>query len=257
MNQAKKEISSFWNKIPCGMREFTHLPEGSKEVFDSIEKKRYTSDYFMFDIIPFHKYSGLKILEVGCGIGIDLLQFARHGAIVYGVDFSSKSLKLAKKRFSYYGIDGDFLEADAESLPFPDNTFDFVYSWGVIHHTPNTGQAAREIIRVCKPGGNIFVMLYHKNSLVALQAYMLYGVFHGKPFTSIDEILANHLESPGTKAFTRKAAQELFEGLLSQEIRTIVTRYDLRVTRNIFLPRWCRCFVPSQLGWFMIIEGQK
>jgi ubiquinone/menaquinone biosynthesis C-methylase UbiE len=247
----------FWNDAPCGTKEFSNLSEGSKEFFDSIEKKRYTADSFMLDIVPFNKYRGNKVLEVGCGVGTDLLQFARQGATVFGVDLSVKSIELAQKRFRLYGIDGTFLQADAESLPFPDDVFDFVYSWGVIHHTPNTEQAAREIMRVCKPGGHIFVMMYHKSSLVVVQAYLLHGLLRRKPFRSIDEIIANHIESPGTKAFTKRTAASLFPGLVSQRIRTIVTRYDVRIGRNRFLPQWCTRLVPSQLGWNLIIEGQK
>ena len=163
---------------------------------------------------------------------------------------------MAQKRFQLYGINGAFFQADAESLPFPVDVFDFVYSWGVIHHTPDTEQAASEIMRVCKPGGHIFVMVYHKPSLVVLQAYLLYGLLCGKPFRSIDEIIANHIESHGTKAFTKGTAAQLFPGLVSQRIRTIVTRYDVRIGRNRFLPRWCTHLVPHQLGWNLIIEGK-
>jgi ubiquinone/menaquinone biosynthesis C-methylase UbiE len=256
-SQAKEQIARFWNSSPCGTREFANLTEGNREFFEAIEKRRYTADSFMLDVVPFNEYRNCRILEVGCGTGTDLLQFARQGAIVFGIDLSLKSVELARKRFQIYGMNGTFLQTDSESLPFHDSTFDLVYSWGVIHHAPDTAQAAREILRVCKSGGHVFVMIYHRLSLVSLQAYLLYGLLRGKPFRSIDDIIANHIESLGTKAFTRRAASHLFSGLASQQMQTIVTRYDLRITRNRFLPKWCTRLVPSSLGWNLIIKGRK
>jgi len=93
-------------------------------------------------------------------------------------------------------------------------------------------------------------------SICRLSRYLLYGLLRGKPFRSINEIIANHIESPGTKAFTKCTAAQLFPGLVSQRIRIIVTRYDVRIGRNRFLPQWFTHLVPYQLGWNLIIEGK-
>ena len=211
----------------------------------------------MREVVGFDQWPGKKVLEVGCGLGTDLLQFARGGAEVYGIDLTQKGASLTRKRLALYGLQGRISVADSESLPFESDYFDLVYSWGVIHHTPNTQVAAREIVRVCKPGGRIMVMLYHRRSLLALQAWVYYGLLRGKPLVRPSEIISERLESPGTKVYTPSEARELFNGVKNIKIQTIVTRYDLRVGRRSFLPSWLRHVVPSQLGWFMVVNGMK
>ncbi len=147
--------------------------------------------------------------------------------------------------------------ADCEQLPFVDATFDFVYSWGVIHHTPDTDKAAREIVRVVKPGGQVTVMIYNRRSLVALQAYLVYGLLKGRPLRRIAEIIATHLESPGTKAYTVREARGLFPSLEDVSITSVVTPYDLRIGRNRYLPHWVGSIMPQSLGYFMVIQGKK
>jgi ubiquinone/menaquinone biosynthesis C-methylase UbiE len=100
--------------------------------------------------------------------------------------------------------------ADAEDLPFFDNSFDLVYSWGVLHHSPNTPQTIREVFRVLRPGGVARIMIYHKYSIVGYMLWVRYGLFIGCPFRQLHDIYANHLESPGTKAYSMKEAKEMF-----------------------------------------------
>ena len=133
----------------------------------------------------------------------------------------------------------------------------WVYSWGVIHHTPNTAEAARELMRVCKAQGRILVMVYHRWSLLALQAWLIYGLLRGKPFRSAAQIISERVESPGTKVYARREALSLFNQLKHVQIQTIFTRYDLRLGRRLFLPRWLRKVIPSRWGWFMVIRGAK
>ena len=217
----------------------------------------------MPELVCFENWKGKKVLEVGCGIGTDLIQFLRAGADVYGIDLPERSVALAKKRLSLYGFDPmQISHVDAEGLKFPDNHFDLVYSWGVLHHTPNIEKAISEIHRVLKPEGNICIMLYHKPSLVVLQLYLLNGLFKMKPFRDVDEIIANHLESPGTRAFTRKQTENLFQRFNNLSIQTVVTRYDLRYfrdrhKRDKYFPDWFRKFIPNCLGWYIVIKGKK
>lgn len=253
----KKRVKGFWEKRPCGSQDVTSVEEGSLEFFEAVERMRFEGDDFMFDIVGFNQWKGKKVLEVGCGLGTDLLQFARGGADVYGIDLTEKGATLTHKRLQLYGLEGTILVGDGESLPFSSNYFDLVYSWGVIHHTPNTEEAARELMRVCKPNGRILVMVYHRRSFVALQAWLFYGLLRGKPWRSAREILAEHLESPGTKVFAPNEALALFDGLKNAQVETVVTRYDLRIGRRLFLPRWLRKVTPSRWGWFMVIRGAK
>lgn len=253
----KDRVKDFWERNPCGVKDAVSAEEGSLAFFEAIERTRLQGDDFMGDVIGFDQWKEKKVLEIGCGLGTDLLQFARGGAEVYGIDLTERGVSLTRRRLALYGLRGVVLVADGESMPFASDSFDLVYSWGVIHHTPDPGVAAREAVRVCKPNGRVLVMLYHRWSLVALQAWVFYGLLRGRPWRSSREIIAEHLESPGTQVFTREAARALFDGLRDLAIRTIVTRYDARIGRRIFLPRWVRRAVPSRWGWFMVVSGTK
>lgn len=256
--ELKRSVQRYWDETPCGTRYISKTdPPASKEFYEKIDRERYGGDSFMRRLVPFEEQRGQRILEIGCGIGTDLAMFARAGARATGVDLSRGSLTLAKKRCGLENLPGYLIQADAERLPFPDATFDFVYSWGVLHHTPDIRQALREAIRVCRPGGKLFVMLYHRHSLVALQVWVRYGLLRLKPFSSFGKLLAEHMESPGTRAFTRAEASRLFPGLREISVRPVLTRYDLRVGRRLFLPSWLQRCLPQQLGWFLVINARK
>jgi ubiquinone/menaquinone biosynthesis C-methylase UbiE len=184
------------------------------------------------------------------------VKFARAGARATGVDLSDASAGLARRRLGFEGLSGSVAISDIENLPFPDATFDFVYSWGVIHHTEDPQSAAREVVRVLRPGGEFAVMVYHRRSLLCLQAYLVYGLAQGKPFSSIDEIARDHLESFGTKVLSRQQARDLFPGI-PVRITHVLTPYDLRVGRTRYLPKAFGALIPDYFGYFMVIEGRK
>lgn len=253
----KKRVRLFWNRSPCGMKDVQGQQEGSKAFFRALERNRYDGDDFMPRLVQFQRYSGRAVLEVGCGLGTDFVQFARAGAKGFGIDLSERSLALTAGRLKAEGLSGSLLQADAEKVPFKDGTFDLVYSWGVLHHTPDTARAVRELIRVCKPGGEILVMLYHLHSLVTAQVWVRYGLLRGKPFSDPRRLIADHIESPGTKAFTKEEALGLFPNVSEIRARPVMTRYDMRVSRRGFLPRFLRRLVPAGLGWFLVIHARK
>src|ERR1041385_1659202 len=155
-----------WSQDPCGAEYDRDHPLGTREFFDTIEQHRY-SEYapWMPTVMGFDRFAGAHLLEIGCGMGSDLVQFARGGAICTGVDITPRSIEIARHRFALYGQPGNFAVADAEHLPFSDESFDVVYSNGVLHHTPDTAAAVRELHRVLRPGGTARVMLYHRQSL--------------------------------------------------------------------------------------------
>jgi ubiquinone/menaquinone biosynthesis C-methylase UbiE len=256
MMTEKESVREFWDTTPCGTRDLALTP-GSKEFFEAIEQHRYRMEPFIRTYARFPEWKHQRVLEVGCGVGTDLLQFARAGASVHGVDLSRRSVDLARRRLELYGYKGDVREADAEALPFGDGTFDLVYSWGVIHHTPEPPQAVREIYRVLKPGGRICVMIYHKYSLLTAQAYLACGMLRLQPLRRIDDIIANHVESPGTRVYSRKDAARLFQGFADVTIETVLTPYDIRFARERYLPAWVMRLIPNALGWFMVVCGRK
>jgi SAM-dependent methyltransferase len=252
-----ENVARFWNANPCGSRLANGAESGTPEFFERTEGARYALEPFIRDFARFEDWTGQKVLEVGCGTGADLSMFARCGAQAWGIDLTHNGASLASKRLAYRGCEARVAVGDSESLPFPDGMFDLVYSWGVIHHTANTPLAARELTRVARPGGCIIAMIYNRRSLVALQTYLYYGLGQGKPRQSLRELMAAHLESPGTKGYTLSESQALFAGLENVRVTPVVTPYDLRIGRDRFLPAWMRHLVPRQLGYFIVIEGVK
>jgi SAM-dependent methyltransferase len=252
----KKRVRWFWENNPCGAGDVP-VEEGGEAFFHALREWRYGGDDFMFDAVGFERTRGMELLEVGCGPGTDLVQFASHGATVTGLDLTVKGIRLARANLAIHGQTGQVLVGDAERLPFSDDSFDFVYSWGVIHHTPETEQAAQEIVRVCRPGGRVLVMLYNRNSLVTLQAWIVYGLLRGQPLRSRSRLVAEYVESPGTRVFNRREGAALFPLLSIERVQTIVTRWDLRLGRRRFLPPWLRRIIPQRWGHFMIVEGVK
>jgi ubiquinone/menaquinone biosynthesis C-methylase UbiE len=252
----KQQVRDYWQQDPCGSAD-AGLPLGTRAFFEEVERQRFAGDEFMFELVGFDRWKGKDVLEVGCGLGTDLLQFARGGARVHAVDLTDRAVELTRKRLDLYGFHGEVGVGDAEHLPYPDDSFDLVYSWGVIHLTDDPGAAAREIVRVTRPGGSVLVMVYNRRSLFSLQAWILYGLLRGEPRRPLDEIVAQHVESPGTRVYTPAQAAALFPALHGVRVRTIVTRYDLRVGRRTFLPAFTRHLVPSKFGWFLVVEGMK
>jgi len=154
----------FWTGYQPGLR-FAAAPVGSREFFDEVTAQRYALEPHIPEVVRFDEWSGLKVLEAGCGMATDGARFAAAGADYTGIDFSPTALDLARRRFALDGIDGRFIAGSVTRLPFADKTFDLVFSHGVIHHVDDTAGAVQEFHRVLKPGGTVLVMLYHRGSL--------------------------------------------------------------------------------------------
>ena len=164
-NGLKEQVRAFWQSHPCGTKFTEGVELGSPEFFRRVEEFRYAKEGHILRAADFASAGGLKVLEIGCGLGTDGVQFAKAGADYTGVDLTEAAVQLARRNFEWRGLKGEFRTADAENLDFPDDTFDLVYSHGVLHHTPDTERAVREVHRVLKPGGRAVVMLYHRDSL--------------------------------------------------------------------------------------------
>lgn len=158
-----EDVRAFWEDHPCA-RDTAHASE-ALDYFVGIERYRYTNAPFILEAGEFDRFAGKRVLEIGCGLGTDGVQFARAGADYVGVDLTQAGVELARQNFAARNLHGEFLVADAEQLPFASNSFDHVYSFGVIHHTPNPNRIAGEIRRVLSPGGTVTVMLYNRTSI--------------------------------------------------------------------------------------------
>lgn len=155
--------SGFWVDYQPGFR-FAHAPVGSPSFFAEVSAHRDAEEPHIPEVVRFARWSGRDVLEAGCGIGTDAARFAQAAARYTGVDFSASALSLARRRFSLEGLSGRFTAGSVMSLPFADESFDLVFSHGVIHHVLDTEAAIDEFHRVLRPGGTLLVMVYHRNS---------------------------------------------------------------------------------------------
>ena len=160
-------VQSYWNARPCNVRHSTQ-PIGTQEYFDEVEKRKYFVEPHIPGFAQFQRWKGKRVLEVGCGIGTDTINFARAGALVTAVDLSDESLKLAQQRAQVFGLAEkiSFHQANAEELSsrVPIEFYDLVYSFGVIHHTPNPTNAIAQIRKYMASSSELRLMLYAKNS---------------------------------------------------------------------------------------------
>ena len=263
MESLKEQVKAYWNKASCGT-EFIQATKYSSEYFQAVEQYRYAIEPEIFAFAQFSRGYNKKVLEVGVGAGTDFVQWVRSGAQAYGIDLTEEAVRNTQTRLALEGLAAQELRvADAEQLPYADATFDLTYSWGVIHHSPDMQQCLAEMIRVTKHGGIIKLMIYNKHSLFAFYRYLLAGFCKGKPFARWDDILFNHQESPGTKAYTRKQIYALLKKypVKVHFVQTPVTYHDLlRYKTRIF--QWCAysaacLFGWHRVGWFMMIEMEK
>ena len=169
----KREAMRLWNADPCGGAA-GGAPEGSQDFFASIDRDRYGAYApWLPSAGEFDRHSNEYLLEIGCGMGTDLASFARGGARTVAVDLTTRHLSIAKQRLHGQGSPVRLVRSDGEILPFRDETFDVVYSFGVLHHTPGTQTAIDEAYRVLKPGGRAIIAMYHRDSAF----YWFYTIF--------------------------------------------------------------------------------
>jgi ubiquinone/menaquinone biosynthesis C-methylase UbiE len=251
VNEAlKDEVRTHWERDPCGARHSTAAP-GTAEFYEQTERKRYILEPFIPTFAEFERWRSKDVLEVGIGIGADFMRFARAGARLHGVDLTQAAVDLVDRRLELEGRSADIRRADAESLPFPDMSFDLVYSWGVLHHTPDTARAIGEVRRVLRPGGEARIMLYSRHSWVALGTWLRHGLAACRPWRSLSHVLGEHMESAGTKAFTQRELDELFLAFSDVRYTHFVTPYDRRVAGPLARVGGDR------FGWFVGITARR
>ena len=258
----KEDVRDFWNADPCGSRYL-----GDRADFEAHTRARYQLEPYIHEFAGFAGARGQRVLEVGVGMGADYLEWLKAGAQVTGVDLSSASLEQARRRCEIAGCASDLRVSDAEHLPFADATFDIVYSYGVMHHSPDTPQCIREAWRVLKPGGALRIMIYHHPSLTGFMLWSRYGFLRGK---SLRQSVHDHLESPGTKSYSHEEARAMLVGFEQIELRQVFSPGDLLLNqpsarfqglayRAIWrlYPRFLVRRFGAKLGLFLLISARK
>jgi SAM-dependent methyltransferase len=232
--------------------------------------KRYELEPYIAPFADFAAAEGRDVLEIGVGLGADHQRYSEAGARLTGVDLTERAVEHTRQRLAASNLRSQLRVADAEKLPFDDASFDIVYSWGVLHHSPNTPKAIDEVWRVLRAGGSARVMIYHKYSIVGYMLWVRYGLLAGRPGRTLAEIYAQHLESPGTKAYTVEEARRLFARFSSVQIETVLTHGDLlasdvgqrhrgpllTIARALW-PRWLIRKMLPRHGLFMLIRATK
>ena len=160
-----KQITEYWNRQPCNINHSLSEP-GSEQFFLENSQRRYFVEPHLRDLAQFAQYQGRRVLEIGCGLGADAVEFVQHGADYVGIDLSAESVALARRRFELFGLTGQFLVMDgANSAAMAElGHFDLVYSCGVLHHYPDMAQVISNIHRALEPGGDFRFLVYAKDS---------------------------------------------------------------------------------------------
>ena len=243
----KGEVREFWNRQACD----THMAGAAKftrEYFEQIEAFRYSDQPCIHAFAQFTRYRGRKILEVGVGAGTDFIQWLRAGALACGIDLTQEAVDHVANRVRIYGLPAaeKLQVGDAENLPFASETFDLGYSFGVLHHSADTVRAIGELVRVVRPGGEVKIMLYNSRSICAINAWVKHALLRGQPWKSIAWALWHHVESIGTKAYTRRELTDIFTALPLTDIRvhTEITSADTLAASS---------FRPLNLTWLLAI----
>jgi 2-polyprenyl-3-methyl-5-hydroxy-6-metoxy-1,4-benzoquinol methylase len=264
-------VKEYWNRRPCNIRH-SLAPVGTKEYFDQVEERKYFVEPHIPSFAQFENWRGKRVLEIGCGIGTDTINFARAGAFVTAVELSEKSMELAKKRAVLFGLQDriTFVLADAEKLAqfIPEQQFDLIYSFGVLHHTPNPEKAFLQILKLSHPGTTVKIMVYHRRSWKVLWILLTYGKCR---FWRLTKIVARHSEAqtgcPVTYIYTKLEGQKLLndigfkitnvqvEHIFPFRIKDYIQYRYVKVWYFRFVPERFFHWLEHKLGWHLCITA--
>ena len=246
MDLVQQGNRAWWNSRPMDYNWHNAASEepGSAAWFARIDRELieashlFATDQQPFDrILPLKSLAGKRVLEIGCGMGCPTETMARAGAQVFAVDLTDTAVEMTKRRLELHGLTANIQRGDAEALPFEDNTFDFVWSWGVIHHSSRTGRIVRQIARVLKPEGECRVMVYNREGAAARMNLLLHHWLKGRFLQrSVEETLF-----ATTDGFTaRYYTQEQFEDLFRTFFREVSSEICGQTADVVPLPRQLR-----------------
>lgn len=209
------QVRDFWDRRPCNIRH-SPQPVGTRAYFDEVEARKYFVEPHIPGFAQFARWAGKRVLEIGCGIGTDTINFARAGAQVTAIELSEESLALARRRAEVYGFEDriEFRHGNAEQLDrlYLEGSYDLVYSFGVIHHTPHPEKVLEHARALVRPGGMLKAMVYNRRSWKAAQVAIVEG--RGQ-FWRMTELLSKHSEaqvgSPVTYTYSRRELVTLLQ----------------------------------------------
>jgi ubiquinone/menaquinone biosynthesis C-methylase UbiE len=272
----KEEVQEFWDNCPNeSVKSAASI--GTPEYYADTEEDRQDihanfNQRFLNSAIGFDQIKNKTILEVGCGIGLDAIQFARNGNKLHLMDLSLNSIKIALGRLQNEGYKAVVCVGDANKLPFADNSFDLIYSFGVLHHSPDTESSIREIYRTLKPGGQVIVMLYSKWSAnMIFRTFVHNGLIKREIFKlhSISKVLNKWTElqsktesstNPLTQVFSYRQIRKMFYQFDEVKLeKHFINRYQMAEARVFlrFISEKVKNNLHKYLGWNTIIKAKK
>ena len=260
----------YWDRQPCNVRH-SSKPIGTTRYFQEVEARRYIVGPHIPKFASFQSWKGKKVLEIGCGIGTDAINFARAGAKVTAVELSKKSLDIAKQQAKVFGLQDKivFYQGDAEHLTnfVPIAAYNLIYSLGVIHHTPNPKKVIEQLQNYVQPGSTIKLMVYYRYSWKVLWILLTYG--HGR-FWRINELVARHSEAqtgcPITHLYSRRQIRSLLNHFKISDIWVDhIFPYRVRdYTKYRYKKVWYFRWMPKLLfqwlklnfGWHLMVNAR-
>ncbi len=247
------EISEYWNEHIHDLEIATH-PVGSMGFFAELDEYRFDKLRYLPQLVDFGGYEGQTVLEVGCGVGIDLVRFARGGARVTGIDLAEVSIELARQYFEGEGLQADLRVMDGEAMAFDDDSFDVVYAHGVLQYTGNARAMVGEIYRVLKPGGRAILMVYNK-----------YSWLNG--LSKLMKVELEHEDAPALRTYSIGEFKRLLRPFAAVEIVPERFPVESRLHRGLKGALYNRFFVGAfnalprglvrPLGWHLMGFAQK
>lgn len=262
-------VRDFWNAVPCNIRHSTKRV-GTREYFDEVERRKYFVEPHIPAFADFQKWAGRRVLEIGCGLGTDTVNFARAGALVTAVELSDESAALARTRLDVYGLSDRVTihVGNAEELPaiLPPQTFDLIYSFGVIHHSPHPRRIVEHLRTYMTPESELRLMVYARVS------YKLFAIMREEgiwDMARIDELIARRSEAqtgcPVTYTYSEETVRELLEGFRIDEARKAhIFTWDIAAySRHEYrkAPEWANVGeeeltrLERELGWHLLVRA--
>jgi SAM-dependent methyltransferase len=209
---SQRAVRSYWDAHIHDFDMTTH-PPGSPGFFADLEHYHFEKLHHLPKLVPFDQYRGRRVLEVGCGAGIDLIRFARNGAACTGIDVAPSSVALAARNAAIEQLPVDLLVADGEALPFKSESFDLVYAHGVVQYTTDDRALVAECRRVLKPGGRAVFQVYNRISWLNALSHV----------TNVD---LEHVDAPVLKKYTIGEFRDLLKDF--SRVRIVPERYPVK-----------------------------